>query len=85
MIKPKVCRLRTSNLVGGRLEHALSISTLPWSAIKACELGYCSRAGIYPIGRTRRPQACFRHTYIHAYIQRLLTSRPIYYNVKDTY
>jgi len=36
MLKPKVCRLRTSNLVGGWSMRY----QLPWPAIKAVKLGY---------------------------------------------
>ena len=35
MLKPKVCRPRTSNLVGGWSMRY----QLPWPAIKACEVG----------------------------------------------
>jgi len=41
MLKPKVCRLRTSNLVGGW--------SMPWSAIKVCEVGLLHAGGAYSV------------------------------------
>jgi len=55
MLKPKVCRLRASNLVGGW-------SILPWPAIKACEVGLLHVGGGigYCVGRARwRPHNLF--------------------------
>jgi len=49
MMKPKVCRLRTSNLVGGwnmRYHGHLE---------RPVKLGYCTRVGAYRVGRIQRP------------------------------
>jgi len=51
LLKPNVCRLRTSSLVGGwsmRYQR-------PQPAKRPMKLGYCTRAGAYRVGRTRRP------------------------------
>jgi len=41
MLKPKVCRPRTSNLVGGWSMRY----QLPWPAIEACEVGLLHAGG----------------------------------------
>ena len=51
MPKPKVCRLRTSKLVGGWS----MCYQLPWPAIKACEGGLLHAGGAYRVGRTWWP------------------------------
>jgi len=61
MLKLKVCRLRTSNLVGGFSMRY----QLPWPAIKACEVGLLhARARSYRVGRIRRPHNLFRCKFV---------------------
>jgi len=58
MLKTKVCRLQTSNLVGGWSMRY----QLPWPGIKgAVKLCYCTRAEEYRVSRTRWPHNLFNN------------------------
>jgi len=88
MLKPKVCRLRTSNLVGGWC----MLYQLPWPAIKACEVGllHAGRAGPHePInirsqGQRSRSQSAKTYRRRSSGRRELSTANPLVFSLLVT-